>query len=75
MGGGGWAWELRWGEVKPFLRSVGAEGGRRRGLHREVGAAAALLTGGGIPAWLGDGGWAEELQKDVRKVVVCSILA
>ena len=55
MGGGGWAWELCWGEVKPFPRSVGAKGGRRRGLHGEVGAAAALLTGGSFPAWLGDG--------------------
>ena len=36
MGGGGWAWELRWGEVKPFPWSVGAEGGRRRGLHGGV---------------------------------------
>ena len=36
MGGGGWAWELRWGEVKPFPRSVGAEGGRRRGLRVEA---------------------------------------
>ena len=44
-------------------------------LHREVGAAAALLTGGGVPAWLGDGGRAEELREDVRKVVVHSILA
>ena len=40
MGGGGWAWELRWGEVKPFPRSVGAEGGRRRGLRVEAVAAA-----------------------------------
>ena len=46
MGGGGWAWELRWGEVKPFPRSVGAKGGRRRGLHGEVGAAAVFR-------WLG----------------------
>jgi len=68
MGGGGWAWELHWGEVKPFPRSVGAEGGRRRGLHGEVGAAAALLTGGGVPAWLGDGGRAEELQDAERKL-------
>ena len=36
MGGGGWAWEHRWGEVKPFPRSVGAEGGRRRGLRVEA---------------------------------------
>ena len=62
MGGGGWAWELRWGEVKPFPRSVGAEGGRRWELDEEVGAAAALLTGGGVPAWLGDGEWAWEDQ-------------
>ena len=35
-GNGERAWEVRWGEVKPFPRSVGAEGGRRRGLHGGV---------------------------------------
>jgi hypothetical protein len=40
MGEGGWAWELCWGEVKPFPGSVGAEGVRRRGLRVEAMAAA-----------------------------------
>ena len=35
-GSGERAWEVRWGEVKPFPRSVGAEGGRRRGLRVEA---------------------------------------
>jgi hypothetical protein len=48
MDGGGWAWELRWGEVKPFPRSIGAVGGRRWELDGGLGAAAALLRGGGV---------------------------
>jgi len=35
-GGGERAWEVPWGEVKLFPRSVGAEGGRRRGLRVEA---------------------------------------
>ena len=35
-GSGERAWEVRWGEVKPFPRSVGAEAGRRRGLRVEA---------------------------------------
>jgi hypothetical protein len=60
MGGGGWAWELRWGEVKPFPRSVGAEGGQRRGLH------------GGVAFGGGNGGrravfWAGERRSSLRR--------
>ena len=32
----GWAWELRWGEVKPFPRSIGAGEGRRWELSGEA---------------------------------------
>ena len=45
-GNGERAWEVRWGVVKPFPRSVGAEGGRKRGLRVELVGAAAMVGGG-----------------------------
>jgi len=36
MGRGGWAWELRWGEMKPFPRSIRAGEGRRWELGMEA---------------------------------------
>ena len=58
------------------MGGLGARGDGRTGLAGvKQGVAAGLLTGGGVPAWLGDGGRAEELREDVRKVVVRSILA
>ena len=62
MDGGGWAWELRWGEVKPFPRSIGAVGGRRWELDGGLGAAAALLRGGGVLVEEARRGRVQELQ-------------
>ena len=58
----GWAWELRWGEVNPFPRSIGAVGGRRWELDGGLGAAAALLRGGGVLVEEARRGRVQELQ-------------
>ena len=58
----GWAWELRWGEVKPFPRSIGAVGGWRWELDGGLGAGAALLRGGGVLVEEARRGRVQELQ-------------
>ena len=70
MCGGGWAWELRWGEVKPFPRSIGAVGGRRWELDGGLGAAAALLRGGGVLVEEARRGRVQELQSGDGELAV-----
>ena len=72
MGRGGWAWELRWGEMKPFPRSIRAGEGRRWELSGEA-------VGGGNHGsqrlfWAGlrSGETAWELQRGEVKVEVGS---
>ena len=72
MGKGGWAWELHWGEMKPFPRSIGAGEGRRWELSGEA-------VGGGNHGsqrlfWAGlrSGETAWELQRGEVKVEVGS---
>jgi len=55
MGRGGWAWELRWGEVKPFPKLFWAGRGRNDELDGELRTAAMLCHGGGVPEALGGG--------------------
>ena len=55
MDGGGWAWELRWGEVKPFPKLFWAGRGRNDELDGELRTAAMLCRGGGVPEALGGG--------------------
>ena len=55
MGGGGWAWELHWGEVKLFPRLFWAGRGRNDELDGELQTAAMLCRGGGVPEALGGG--------------------
>jgi len=55
MDGGGWAWELRWGEVKPFPRLFWVGRGRNDELDGELQTAAMLCRGGGVPEALGGG--------------------
>ena len=50
MDGGGWAWELHWGEVKPFPRLFCAGRGRNDELDGKLRTAAMLCRGGGVPA-------------------------
>ena len=49
----GWAWELRWGEVKPFPRFIGAVGGRRWKLRGGIGRGGANGGSGRRKAWPG----------------------
>jgi len=67
LGGGKRAGELRWGELKPSPRSVGAERGRRRGLPGAAAPAAANGDGGGVPAGMGGRDLTLELHGEVRK--------
>jgi len=54
LGGGGRAWENQWRPGK-FSGGLGcAEGGRSKGLHGEVGAAAAAMARGGARAYRGE---------------------
>ena len=55
MGGGGWAWELRWGEVKPFPKLFWAGRGRNDELDGELRTAAMLCHGSDVPESLGGG--------------------
>ena len=71
MGGGGWAWELRWGEVK-VSGVFDLEGrGRRRGSTygrrpaAQMGATVAADSGGAAPSGLGGQDLAVELQGEV----------
>ena len=68
----GWAWELRWGEVNPFPRSIGAVGGRRWELDGGLGAAAALLRGGGVLVEEARRGRVQELQSGDGELAVGS---
>ena len=68
----GWAWELRWGEVNPFPRSIGAVGGRRWELNGGLGAAAALLRGGGVLVEEARRGRVQELQSGDGELAVGS---
>jgi len=58
----GWAWELRWGEVKTFPGLIGAVGGQRWELDVERAAGGGLNRGGAVPVGWGGGGGAEEHQ-------------
>ena len=62
MGGGGWAWELHWGEVKPFPRLFWAGRGRNDELDSELRTAAMLCRGSDVPESLGGGERASEDQ-------------
>ena len=55
MCGGGWAWKLCWGEVKPFPKLFWAGRGRNDELDGELRTAAMLCRGGGVPEALGGG--------------------
>ena len=54
----GWAWELRWGEVKPFLGFIGAVGGRRWKLRGGIGRGGANGGSGRRKAW--PGAWSRD---------------
>ena len=56
----GWAWELRWGEVKPFPGLIGAVGGQRWELDVERAAGGGLNRGGAVPVGWGGGGGVRE---------------
>ena len=62
MCGGGWAWELYWGEVKPFPMLFWSGRGRNDELDGELRTAAMLCRGGGVPEALGGGEQAWEDQ-------------
>ena len=57
-----WAWELRWGEVKPFPGLIGAVGGLRWELDVERAAGGGLNRGGAVPVCWGGGGGVGEHQ-------------
>ena len=58
----GWAWELRWGEVKPFPGFIGAVGGQRWELDVERAAGGGLNRGSAVPVGWGGGGGVGEHQ-------------
>ena len=75
MGGGGWAWGLRWGEVKPFPRLFWAGRGRNDELDGKMRTTAMLCRGGGVPEALGGGERVEELRHGERKLAAGSTRA